>query len=908
MARTKFIDLELSRLAQAINHGDANHGDLKNLGSYRWLRAVVRFRGVPLGEITLSIQGGECSWSQLFQAIFPQFTPQLCQQLLSQQLLNQPAFTQASLNPQPIQDKQSAADLQGVVTDRWRMPTLISHATSSNLAPLTLPPLTPQLTPQLTIALVVRTAALESLVESLKALQQLDYKNLEVLVIEALPADDRVQDLVQSQFADFQYLRTSVPSWNAARNLAIEKAEGEIIAFTDDRARVDCHWATAIVHTFAAYPDVMAVTGWILPAAIEQDGQTYFENAYSLDRGAQMQWHRWVEPPNWMALGTMSLGNGMNMALRRSVCDRIGRFDLALDVADSTWNGGDLELWSRLLLAGETLLYQPAALVRWQLPQTEPEIRQYLRQEMLGLYSYLKAGQQRFPQLGQQWRKLGFWKWTRLCMALVRPYGTPRSWIGQELRAVMQAMLPGKQYVQGLNRVGALPPTPTAAAAFPSLKSKAVRLVDIAQPLADLTDVTNYWGVCVYVQVGQKLLGQVLIENKGATISRQRLAEAIAQACWMELLAIPYGGDRSLAWLETERAIEQHWCPQVTSDTVIEPPETLPLSVPVSVIITTCDRPDDLRNCLHHLIHQQSPRNLEIIVADNRPASGITKPIVESYMEGYPGLRYVAEPRPGGAYGRNAAIVASTGDIVVTVDDDVTVPQDWLEKLLAPMVRPEVMAVMGNVLPLELDTQAQDYFEKYRGGLGNGFQRFEADGAWLNSFTDSVPPVWELGVSANAAFRATIFSHPEIGLMDEVLGPGMPTVGGEENYLVYKILKAGFTAVYEPDAFAWHRHRRDMAALYRQVKGHMQGGASFLWVLWFQEGDRRGLRQMLWHMPKYLLEQRVLDRIRGKHDTPWPIIWSEIVGYLNGFTAYWKSVKIVKQRGRSAPYVPVKQR
>ncbi|NJM58548.1 MAG: glycosyltransferase family 2 protein [Synechococcales cyanobacterium RU_4_20] len=110
----------------------------------------------------------------------------------------------------------------------------------------------------------------------------------------------------------------------------------------------------------------------------------------------------------------------------------------------------------------------------------------------------------------------------------------------------------------------------------------------------------------------------------------------------------------------------------------------LPSSVQVSVILTTCDRPTDLRNCLRHLLAQVTPREVEIIVADNRPASGITPPIVAEF----PGVKLVSEPRVGGSYGRNTAFCASTGEIVATVDDDVTVPPDWLENSSHPWLGP----------------------------------------------------------------------------------------------------------------------------------------------------------------------------------------------------------------------------
>ena len=70
-------------------------------------------------------------------------------------------------------------------------------------------------------------------------------------------------------------------------------------------------------------------------------------------------------------------------------------------------------------------------------------------------------------------------------------------------------------------------------------------------------------------------------------------------------------------------------------------------------------------------------------------------------------------------------------------------------------------------------------------------------------------PTWKLGATANAAFRAAIFSDPAIGVLDEALGAGMPTGCSEDTYLFYRILKAGHTIVYEPAAWVWHEHRRD---------------------------------------------------------------------------------------------------
>ncbi len=857
--RTQLIDLELSQPLQPLTA----------LAGYGQVRAVVRWHGVPLGEVGLPVRGGECPLSSQLLGIFPQLNPALCRLALRNRLLQAPLPT----------DHTS-----------WRMDQL-----------LTLPPAPRSIAlPHVSIAFIVRDPThITAITASLVALQALAPPPSEVFVIETVPANDCLQALVQSQFPQYQYRHTAIPSYNAARNLAIAQAQGEIIAFTDERGRVNPQWATTFAHTFAAHDNVMAVTGWVLPTTIEPDRQARVERGYSLSRGATPQWHRWAKPPSWMQLGTMQLGSSLNMAFRRSVFDRVGQFDLALDVPGATWGGGELDMWSRLLLAGETLLYEPAALVRWHIPPTAVAIRTTLRQEILGFYAYLAAGRLRFPHLTTQWRILGIWKLTRLCLSLVRAYGIPRAWIAAELKGAGQSL---GRYRQGLAQVAAMPPTPVAIAPINLPKSKAVRLVDITQPLPDFADITDYTGVQVYVRAGDQLLGQLTIANNGTPVSQQRLATAIADQLTWEVLALPYGGDRPVAQAQAEQAIRDHWMPD--SHVLEIPPSQsqLPLSVPVSIIITTCDRPDDLNRCLYYLTQQQTTRPIEIIVADNRPQSGLTQPVVDAYA----GVCYVSEARAGSSYGRNAAIGVSHGDIIVTIDDDVVVPSDWLEKLLAPLVRPEVAIVTGSLLPLELETEAQHIFENLKGGLSQGWQSFEVDQAWIDSYHYS-PPTWNLGVSANAAFRSSIFAEPRIGLMDEVLGAGTPCGGGEENYLFYKVLRAGHTLVYQPNAYAWHKHRHTMPALCRQWHGYMRSATSYHLTLWLQEKDRRGFNHLVFGLPIYLWGY-VIDRLRGQHQVPWSVVRSEVSGFFYGFWGYARSVLRVKRLGRSQPYVPPAQR
>ena len=102
-------------------------------------------------------------------------------------------------------------------------------------------------------------------------------------------------------------------------------------------------------------------------------------------------------------------------------------------------------------------------------------------------------------------------------------------------------------------------------------------------------------------------------------------------------------------------------------------------------------------------------------------------------------------------------------------------------------------------------------------------------------------PVWKLGDISNAAVRACVFRQAEVGFMEEMLGAGMPSGGSEDKYLLYKILRAGYTAVYQPAAWAMHEHRRDLPALRRQIFNYSKSIVVYHLIALTRDRDRRCL-------------------------------------------------------------------
>jgi GT2 family glycosyltransferase len=391
------------------------------------------------------------------------------------------------------------------------------------------------------------------------------------------------------------------------------------------------------------------------------------------------------------------------------------------------------------------------------------------------------------------------------------------------------------------------------------------------------------------------------VNNHHQPVSANRLCEILVERLGLKLLDLERNLEADALEAKTRAALYARY--------LQEPGAALPLSaeLAVSIVVATYDRPTELYKCLQGLTTQKSPRQIEIIVVDNNPGSGLTPPVLKQF----PNVKLITESRHGSSYARNAGIAASSGDIIVAIDDAATVPTGWLEKLIAPFARPDVMIVTGKVLPQELSTPAQRLFERYnRPDLG--FESFERGPDWFESFKRHAVPTWRLGEIANAAFRTSIFTHPDIGLLEETLGPGTLSGFGEDIYLFYKVLKAGYILVYEPNAYIWHKQRPDMQALHQQIYSNSKGHVAYHLMTLFHDRDLRALLHLAYHLPHSRLRQ-VLRQVKArslgrKMDYPFSFTILEIVGNLVGPLALWRSKRRVRRAGHSSPYKPPSQR
>jgi glycosyltransferase involved in cell wall biosynthesis len=243
-----------------------------------------------------------------------------------------------------------------------------------------------------------------------------------------------------------------------------------------------------------------------------------------------------------------------------------------------------------------------------------------------------------------------------------------------------------------------------------------------------------------------------------------------------------------------------------------------------SVVICTRDRAERLRMTLDTVLASER-RDVEVIVVDNAPTSDATARVVEELADAR--LRYVLEPRPGLARARNTGVAAARGEIVAFTDDDVLVDRDWIAGLVRGFTHaPDVGCVTGLIPAAELETQAQIFFEA-RTSWGTGLDRCVYD---LGEHRPPQPtfPYSAGAFGTGASFAIARAAGDELGWFDPALGAGAPPQAGEDFDMFLRVILSGRSLVYEPAALAWHVHRRDEAALVRQMFGYGAGLTAYL--------------------------------------------------------------------------------
>jgi glycosyltransferase involved in cell wall biosynthesis len=189
-------------------------------------------------------------------------------------------------------------------------------------------------------------------------------------------------------------------------------------------------------------------------------------------------------------------------------------------------------------------------------------------------------------------------------------------------------------------------------------------------------------------------------------------------------------------------------------------------------------------------------------------------------------VHYVRENRPGLSWARNCGLHHAGGEIVAYIDDDELASPRWLAELVRGFrIINNVACVTGAILPAEIETQAQDWFEQFGGfSKGRGFEKviFNLSTHPVQNPLFPAPP---FGAGGNMAFNASILRT--FGGFDVALGAGTQARGAEDTAAFFDVISKGYSLVFQPAALVRHFHYREYEGLNRQLYGYGVGLTAF---------------------------------------------------------------------------------
>ncbi len=391
--------------------------------------------------------------------------------------------------------------------------------------------------------------------------------------------------------------------------------------------------------------------------------------------------------------------------------------------------------------------------------------------------------------------------------------------------------------------------------------------VDLSVPLAPISTSERYAALWILVRVGRRpigwarvrraVVGKVVMPDMLQSIIAEQLGLAVIDAFRNRQYELPADGDAS----------------------------KLPS---MSVVVCTREHPDVLDRQIQSLMRLDYP-NYEVIVVDNAPRTNGTRRVCEKY----PRVRYVVEPRKGLDYARNTGWRVARNEVIAYTDDDACVDPGWLLGLGYNYLDPKVKACTGTTYPLELETPAQEYFERY-GGMQRGFNRkVYRPGTW-NAFY----PLGSgrFGAGVNMSIRRETLE--KMGGFDDALDVGSIARGCGDLDIFARVIKDGGHLVYDPCAIVWHQHRKTMSQLRRQMFDYGWGFCAYVgkYAYDLELGNQsvKMLRRWSAVWGKKRLRKNASEALRLRPHFPVHLILAEIWGGFLGLRAYKRSLRRVQ--------------
>jgi glycosyltransferase involved in cell wall biosynthesis len=290
-----------------------------------------------------------------------------------------------------------------------------------------------------------------------------------------------------------------------------------------------------------------------------------------------------------------------------------------------------------------------------------------------------------------------------------------------------------------------------------------------------------------------------------------------------------------------------------------------------SLVISTRNRPNDVRRCLESLTQVSYPAWDVLVVDQSDPENIGTRATVDDFVHRLPGLTYRHMDEKGVCRARNLGLSLTGGDVVLLLDDDCAVrDESFLKEAAAVLGRhPDAAIVFGCVLAVPHDSTlgfipTQDYPTEQVVRSRREFQIVK-------------------GLTACVCIRRELASTLTF---DVHLGPGSRfNYGGDDVDYGYRALRSGSSIVVTPAFGVDHFGFREYAggAATRVAKGYMYSlGAQNMKML--RSGDVAAVGLMAHHLVGLL----VTINFRNLFMRQGPSNMGRLVYYFQGLAASFR--------------------
>jgi len=244
----------------------------------------------------------------------------------------------------------------------------------------------------------------------------------------------------------------------------------------------------------------------------------------------------------------------------------------------------------------------------------------------------------------------------------------------------------------------------------------------------------------------------------------------------------------------------------------------------VSAVILTRNRGVSLRRCIKSLINN-TYNNIEIVVYDN--GSKLSQKENVSFITNLKAkcdIKHIKSSPKGFAEMRQIAVSHSSGEIIMSIDDDCVAEKKAIENIVQKFRSDEKIGIIGgNITNIGFSGK-----ERFKGraliGVNGKYEVVEN------------PEEAEVFGSANMSIKRQAFA--------DVCGYDLFFTGGfEEADLILSIKRAGYKIVYDPSVKI--KHYLDDNKRYRQKKRNLTMLRLYLFFKHFMPRNLRGWRQFV---------------------------------------------------------------